>query len=74
MYSEIVSTVRDLTVISLAIYLTATFKPLASSAKTFLVRASEHFAFMEQKVETATNNHLQHIQKALETLVEKSEN
>jgi hypothetical protein len=71
--SDVLSSIRDIFTITALVYFTVTFRPLVSSAKKFLVRASDHFVFMEQKVETATNNHLSHIQESLEKLVQHSE-
>lgn len=66
----IIQTARDLAMFAATIYLVVLCRPIVSAAKTFFDRALQHFAFMETKADLVASNHLSHIQKSLETLVE----
>jgi len=66
----IIQTSRDLVMLSATIYFLVKLKPLTIATRDFFKRASAFMTTTENTMSVIQSNHLAHIQKALETLVE----
>jgi hypothetical protein len=70
MFTQILNSARDLATILIIIYVLVKSGPLTSAARDFFKRASAFMTTTENTMSVIRSNHLAHIQKALETLVE----